>query len=104
MASNTSTQATRQDGSYKSLNINGQHEIFRVLRFINEGCYGKVHLVQHAATNFICCLKTISKSNLTPQIKEQIAREIMIQSFLNHPNIVAIYGYSHDEENVYLLL
>jgi serine/threonine protein kinase len=91
-------------GSYKWLQFNGQQEIFRVLRFINEGCYGKVYLVQHVPTNFVCCLKVIAKHQLTPQMKAQIAREVVIQSYLVHPNIVAIYGHSHDQENVYLLL
>jgi calcium-dependent protein kinase len=56
------------------------------------------------ATNFICCLKVITKQGLTPQMKDQIAREILIQSYLSHPHIVAIYGHCHDEQNVFLLL
>lgn len=63
-----------------------------------------MYLVQHVATNFICCLKVITKQGLTPQMKDQITREILIQSYLTHPHIVAIYGHCHDEQNVYLLL
>jgi aurora kinase len=103
--SNGSTQVSEhEEGTYKILTLKGQREFFKVIRFINQGCYGKVFLVQHAATNFICCLKVIRKEGLDQQIRNQITREIAIQTFLHHPNIVAIYGFSHDEENVYLLL
>lgn len=34
----------------------------------------------------------------------QLAREIKIQSFLNHPNIVKLYGWFAEEDQVYLIL
>lgn len=41
---------------------------------------------------------------MTDEIKSQVIREIKIQSFLNHPNIIAMYGSAYDSENIYLLL
>lgn len=93
-----------KEETFKVLTLNGQKEIFKIIRFVNQGCYGKVYFVQHVATNFICCLKVIKKEGLDEQMKSQIAREIKIQSYLSHPNIVAIYDFTHDEENIYLLL
>jgi serine/threonine protein kinase len=34
---------------------------------------------------------------------EQLLQELKIHTFLNHPNIVQIYGYFADEENIYVL-
>jgi serine/threonine protein kinase len=53
------------------------------------------------------CLKTIVKSQLDEQSFNQLIREIKIQSylsFMNHPNIVSLYSFTADAENVYLLL
>jgi serine/threonine protein kinase len=41
---------------------------------------------------------------MSDEIKAQIIREIKIQRFLTHPNIVAMYGFTHDAEHIYLLL
>jgi serine/threonine protein kinase len=34
----------------------------------------------------------------------QLIRELKIQSYLEHPNIVRLYHYHIDQDNVYLLL
>lgn len=60
--------------------------------------------MRNIETNFICCLKTLKKEGITDEIKSQVIREIKIQSFLSHPNIVTMYGFAHDSENIYLLL
>lgn len=33
-----------------------------------------------------------------------IVREINIHSFLNHQNIIKLYGFFHDDQNIYLIL
>ena len=37
-------------------------------------------------------------------IEEPFVREIKIQMYLNHPNIVKLYGFFHDSENIYLIM
>lgn len=37
-------------------------------------------------------------------MEEQFLREIKLQSFFNHSNLVKLYGFFHDEINVYLLM
>ena len=55
--------------------------------------------------NFIVALKIMKKSDLKePNAQEQILREIKIQSYLDHPNILKLYGYFDDEEKIYLIL
>lgn len=37
-------------------------------------------------------------------MEHQLRREVEIQSHLRHPNILGLYGYSHDATRVYLIL
>ena len=89
---------------YKTLMFCGRWEMFLVVRYIDEGSYGKVFLVQHKLTGFMFCLKVIRKSQLNENSFNQMIREIKIQSTLEHPNIVNLYGFSADAENIYMLL
>lgn len=44
------------------------------------------------------------KAQFIPESLTQLAREIKIQSFLNHPNIIKVYGCTSDEKNIYILM
>ncbi len=37
-------------------------------------------------------------------MQEQFLMEIKMQFYLNHPNILKLYGVMKDEEHVYLIL
>ena len=52
----------------------------------------------------IYCMKLISKKGLDASEVRQLVREIKIQSFLDHPNIVNLYNVFADEDYIYLLL
>lgn len=53
----------------------------------------------------MCALKVIEKKILVEEkITEQFIRELKIQIFLNHPNIVKMYGYFDDEKSIYIIL
>lgn len=41
---------------------------------------------------------------LEEEITEQFIRELKIQMFLDHPNIVKMYGYFDDDDNIYIIL
>ena len=75
-----------------------------MVKFLDEGSYGKVHLVQHVVTQAIFCLKIIEKCQLNDQSFNQLIRESIIQSYLNHPNIINLYSFTAHAEFVYLLL
>lgn len=80
-------------------------ENFNLLRELGEGKYGKVYLAHHRTTNFICAIKTISKRIIIEEnLKDTFIQEIKIQSYLNHPNIVKLYGYFTDIDNFYLVM
>lgn len=62
-------------------------------------------LVREKASGFLCALKLLEKKLLeVEQTTEQVIRELKIQQFLNHPNIIKMYGYFDDEQYIYIIL
>lgn len=50
-------------------------------------------------------LKVIFKEQLEKyRIHHQLRREMEIQTSLNHPSILRLYGWFHDSERVFLIL
>lgn len=41
---------------------------------------------------------------MNTQIIKQLTREIKIQMMLNHPNIIKMYGFFSDYQNIYMLM
>jgi aurora kinase len=61
-------------------------------------------LVRHRLTGFICALKSIRKDLITESnMLSQVLRELKISLFAYHPHLVTVYGYFHDEDNLYML-
>lgn len=61
--------------------------------------------MQHILTNSVFALKQIKKESVIKnKMQEQFLMEIKLQSFFNHPNILKLYGFFSDEENIYLIL
>lgn len=71
---------------------------------IGKGGFGKVYLARTKKEHFICALKVIKKSIISVQYSHLIAREIEIQSQLNHRNILKLYAYFWDDRNIYLVM
>ena len=55
-------------------------------------------------TGFVCALKKIDEANVDSQLVVQLVREIKIQSFLSHPNIVKMFSFFADKNYIYLVL
>lgn len=61
-------------------------------------------MVREMTTGFIMAMKVQEKKKvINDNILEQFIRELKIQVFLNHPNIIDIYGFFHDETYFYTL-
>jgi serine/threonine protein kinase len=72
---------------------------------LGSGKYGKVFLAKEKANQFLCALKIVEKKLLKDEeITEQFVRELKIQMFVNHPNIIKMYGYFEDPTNIYIVL
>lgn len=71
-----------------------------------QGLFGEVIIIidRHEITGFIYCLKMIDRTFLDENNFNQLLREIKIQTFIYHPNIVNLYQYYVDDLYVYLLL
>ena len=61
--------------------------------------------MRHLKTKSLFALKQIKKSAIIQNdMMEQFIMEIKLQLFLNHPNILKLYGVFDDEEHIYLIL
>lgn len=80
-------------------------EDFVIGKQLGSGKFGNVFAVKHKLTGFMCALKIIPKEMVKEEnIVNQLTRELKIQSCLDHPNIIKLFGFFDDEKNVYLLL
>jgi aurora kinase len=81
-------------------------EDFQIIRYLEEGQFGCVYLARHRFTGFICALKKIPKKIFKGDMRfiNQLVREVKIQSFLDHPNVVQLYAFFSDQEHLYLIM
>jgi aurora kinase len=79
-------------------------EDFKLGRKMGSGKFGEVFIARHKKSGFICAIKRINKLNIDKKLLIQLIREIKIQSFLAHPNIVKLYTFFCDLNFIYLLL
>lgn len=78
---------------------------FEIGRPLGKGKFGNVYLAREKKSHMVLALKVLFKSVLMKAgISHQVRREAEIQSHLNHPNILRMYGYFHCEKRVYLIL
>lgn len=78
---------------------------FEIGRILGKGKLGKVYCAKHLASGYIVALKVMSKQDLVDlKLEKNFRREIEIQAKLVHPKISRLYGFFHDQTNVYLIL
>lgn len=79
--------------------------MFEIGKPLGRGRFGRVYLVKERSSGFICALKVLYKHELTDdKSREQVRREIEIQSRLTHPNILRLFGHFHDRRRIFLIL
>ena len=81
-------------------------EVYKIIKSIGEGTFGKVNLVEHKVTGKVRAMKIIQKMNIKyPSIsnEQSIMNELSILRKIDHPNVLKIYEYYIDEENYYLI-
>ncbi|CAD8078089.1 unnamed protein product [Paramecium primaurelia] len=77
----------------------------KISSFLGRGKFSDVHMAIDQRTGLIFALKIIKKQTVIEHtMQEQLAREIIIQSKLSHPNIVKMYGQTYDDSNIYMML
>jgi hypothetical protein len=78
---------------------------FEIGSKLGKGRFGDVFLARERKTNYIIALKILNKAEIQRLNAERlIVREIKIHSFTDHQNIIKLYGFFHDDSNIYLIL
>ncbi|KAL6637923.1 hypothetical protein ACP70R_025495 [Stipagrostis hirtigluma subsp. patula] len=78
---------------------------FEIGKYIGEGKFGKVYLAREKQSGYVVALKVIYKAKLEKyRFHAHLRREIEIQRGLNHPNVLRLFAWFHDEERVVLVL
>lgn len=78
---------------------------FNVGEHLGTGKFGVVFKAVEIRTNQTVALKVMKKKELQEAgIVSFLKREVEIQAHLCHPNIVRLYGYFHDEDEICLVL
>jgi hypothetical protein len=80
-------------------------ESFKVIRTLGEGKFGTVSLAREVHTGMIVALKVMNKRKIVQDnLLVQFIRELKIQTFLDHPNIIKTHGFFADEDYFYTIL
>ncbi|PXF45157.1 Serine/threonine-protein kinase Aurora-3 [Gracilariopsis chorda] len=78
---------------------------FRIIKELGRGKFGRVFKAKELKTGYLVALKAMQKKDIIRERQEkQVRREIEIQSQLNHPNILRLYGFFYDSTRIYLIL
>ncbi|KAJ8513985.1 hypothetical protein OPV22_004419 [Ensete ventricosum] len=78
---------------------------FEIGKFIGEGKFGKVYLAREKQSGYVVALKVIFKAKLEKyRSHAHLRREIEIQHGLDHPNVLRLFAWFHDETRVFLVL
>ncbi|XP_066362383.1 serine/threonine-protein kinase Aurora-3-like isoform X2 [Miscanthus floridulus] len=78
---------------------------FEIGKYIGEGKFGKVYLAREKQSGYVVALKVIFKPKLEKyRFHPHLRREIEIQRDLDHPNVLRLFAWFHDEEKVVLVL
>ena len=85
-------------------NFGNPFQIYSVLSELGEGAYGVVKKVcLKGNPDTIRAMKIISKENIMEGQSQRLIDEIQILKKLEHPNIMKIYEYFNDKNNVYIV-
>ena len=76
---------------------------FEMGRVLGKGKFGEVFLARHHQAGFVVAIKKIVKSKVIEhKMLEQFCSEIKLHLCLDHPNIVRLYGFFEDKNDIYL--
>jgi len=78
---------------------------FELGKPIGTGRFGQVWLAKHKSTGYIVALKMMKMADLKTEMDvKNLRRETEIHLALNNPNILRMYGYFYDSQNIYFIM
>lgn len=77
---------------------------FETAGIIGKGSYSTVYRAIHYETSARIAVKNISKRDLDSEDYQHVYMEQKFHRSLRHPNIVSLFGYEEDEENLWLIM
>ena len=80
------------------------YDIYEKVQHLGNGAFGDVYKVKRKKDNEIRALKEINKSYLAGDNYNDIKNEINILKSIDHPNVLKIYEFFEDEENLYIIM
>ena len=83
-------------------------DVYEKIQFLGEGAFGSVYKVKRKASSsreIVRALKEISKEKIgsSEENEEELRNEIEVLKNLDHPNIMKIFEFFEDENNIYLI-
>jgi aurora kinase, other len=71
---------------------------FILLEKAGQGTYSEVYKAVEKSSGFVCSLKILNKEKMINMgVLDNLVREIKLSLFLNHPNLVSLYGCFSDK-------
>lgn len=81
-------------------------QVYKLIRTLGEGAFGKVKLVKHLPSEKFVAMKEISKASLTttPTNYDRFIREITFFKTLSHPHLIALYEVIESPTHYYFVM
>jgi calcium-dependent protein kinase len=77
---------------------------YEILEILGTGGFGEVKKVRHKQLDIFRALKVISKSRYkTAAELKAVRNEIQIMKLVDHPNIVKLFEFFEDDENIFII-
>ena len=78
---------------------------FKFIKKLGYGQFGNIYKAREKRRGYLVAIKSISKEKIRKyKMEKSLIKEIKIQYCLDHPNILPLYGFFHDEKHIYLIM
>ncbi|OAA63168.1 Protein kinase-like domain protein [Cordyceps fumosorosea ARSEF 2679] len=96
----TTAAAVPEPRHYPKLHLG----MFEIGKPLGKGKFGRVYLVRHRTSGYVCALKVLNKEEITAEGAEaHVRREIEVHSRLRHPSVIGFHGWFHDSRRVFIV-
>ena len=81
-------------------------QVYKLIRTLGEGAFGKVKLVKHLPSEKFVAMKEISKASLTttPTNYDRFIRELTFFKTLSHPHVITLYEVIESPTHYYFVM